>query len=79
MPDASNQPHYTYGKIEPIDFIDQVCTIYPGHEAFYVANVIKYLSRAPLKGDKKKDLEKAADYMRRLLAKQTDQLELPLP
>ncbi len=61
--------HYTYGTIEVIDYIDQVCSIYPGHEAFYVANVIKYLSRAPLKRNKKVDLLKALDYMERLVGK----------
>ena len=75
---VSNPAHYNYGKIEVIDFIDQVCSVYPGHEAFHVANIIKYLARAPLKGNKKQDLEKAEDYMRRLMAKQSDQLEISL-
>lgn len=66
--DAVNKPsHYNYGKTEVIDYIMQVCTLYPGHEAALVANVIKYISRAPLKDDKTKDLKKAQWYLNKLV------------
>ena len=67
--DIINQPdHYTSGKVEVIDYIIQVCTEYPGDQAPLVGNVIKYLSRAPLKGTKDKDLQKAQWYMNKLVA-----------
>ena len=66
--DKVNSPlHYAYGKIEVIDFIMQVGAIYPGHQAVLVGNVLKYLSRAPLKGDKEKDLKKAQWYLNKLV------------
>lgn len=66
--DQVNRPlHYNYGKVETIDYIMQVCALYPGHQAALVANVIKYVSRAPLKGDKEKDLKKAQWYLNKLI------------
>jgi hypothetical protein len=64
---VSSPQHYKYGKVETIDYIMQVCAIYPGHQAALVANVIKYISRAPLKGDKEKDLRKAQWYLNKLV------------
>lgn len=63
----SHPPHYTAGKIETIDYILQVCSLYPGEHATLVGNVIKYLSRAPLKGTKDKDLQKAQWYLNKLV------------
>lgn len=66
--DLINQPsHYTSGKVEVIDFIMQVCALYPGHQAALVSNIVKYVSRAPLKGDKEKDLQKAQWYLNKLI------------
>lgn len=66
--DQVNKPlHYNYGKVETIDYIMQVCALYPGHHAPLVGNVIKYISRAPLKGDKEKDLLKAKWYLQKLI------------
>lgn len=67
--DVVNKPlHYNYGKVETIDYIMQVCALYPGHQAALVANVIKYVSRAPMKGDKEKDLKKAQWYLNKLIS-----------
>lgn len=66
--DPVNKPlHYNYGKVETIDYIMQVCALYPGHQAALVANVIKYVSRAPIKDDKEKDLKKAQWYLNKLV------------
>lgn len=66
--DTVNKPlHYNYGKVETIDYIMQVGALYPGHQAVLVGNVLKYLSRAPLKGDKEKDLKKAQWYLNKLI------------
>lgn len=66
--DMVNHPsHYTAGKVEVIDYILQVTKDYPGSEAALVGNIIKYISRAPHKGKKREDLEKARWYLNKLL------------
>lgn len=69
--DHINHPtHYTQGKIETIDHIDDIITPYTnGNDAFLVGQVIKYLSRAPFK-QYKESLFKAQWYMNRLCARQ---------
>jgi hypothetical protein len=55
-----NHPlHYNAGKIETITFIDQTCAHYSGDEAFSIGSALKYLARAPHKGDLLGDLRKA--------------------
>jgi hypothetical protein len=66
--DSVNHPaHYNAGPVEVIDYILQVCKHYSGEEAPLVANVIKYISRAPLKGKMKEDLKKAQWYLNKLV------------
>ena len=60
--------HYTAGKVEVIDYIEQVAANYYSAEAPLVGNVIKYVSRAPLKGKKLEDLKKAQWYLNRLIS-----------
>lgn len=53
--DVINHPsHYTRGKIEVIDFIEDQQLPY------HLGNVIKYIARAGYKGDKLEDLKKSA-------------------
>lgn len=53
--DAVNHPsHYTRGKIEVIDFIEDQQLPY------HLGNVIKYVARAGYKGNKLEDLKKSA-------------------
>ena len=60
--DVINHPsHYTQGKIEVIDFIED--QQFPYH----LGNVIKYISRAGRKGDKLEDLKKARWYLDRYI------------
>jgi hypothetical protein len=69
MSDPINPPHYKAGGIETIDAIEAACAAY-GPTAFLgllVGNVIKYVSRAPLKGGVE-DLRKARWYLDRLIA-----------
>lgn len=61
--------HYNAGKVEVIDYIEQVAAFYPNVEAPLIGNVIKYVSRAPLKGKKLEDLKKAQWYLNRLISK----------
>lgn len=68
-PDIINHPlHHTRGSVEAIDHIDDVVQFYNGTEAYYVGNILKYLIRAPHKGNKLQDLKKAQWYMNRLVA-----------
>ena len=59
-PDAVNHPaHYKVGGIETIDFIEAKKLNYN------IGNVVKYLTRADHKGNRKQDLEKALWYLNR--------------
>lgn len=58
---VNHPPHYTQGKIEVIDFIED--QQFPYH----LGNVIKYISRAGRKGDKLEDLKKAQWYLARYI------------
>ena len=60
--DAVNHPsHYTRGRIEVIDFIEDQQLPY------HLCNVIKYIARAGYKGDKLEDLKKARWYLDRYI------------
>ena len=60
--DVVNHPsHYTRGKIEVIDFIEDQQLPY------HLGNVIKYIARAGHKGDKLEDLKKARWYLDRYI------------
>ena len=64
MDDLVNSPsHYTKGKIEVIDFIEDQQLNY------HLGNVVKYVCRAEHKGAKKQDLMKALWYLNRYLEK----------
>lgn len=60
LPDPVNHPaHYKAGGIETIDFIE-------AKELNYnLGNVVKYITRSDLKGNRKQDLEKAMWYLKR--------------
>ena len=60
--DVINHPsHYTRGKIEVIDFIEDQ------ELPYHLGNVIKYIARAGHKGDKLEDLKKARWYLDRYI------------
>src|SRR5277367_2514436 len=56
---VNHPPHYKQGGIETIDFIEAKQLNYN------LGNVVKYITRSELKGNKKQDLEKAAWYLAR--------------
>lgn len=67
-PDMVNHPpHYTDGKIEVIDFIDDK------NLSYCLGNSVKYIARAGKKDPKKKieDLRKAAWYLNHEIEKLT--------
>lgn len=61
---VNKPPHYVYGEVEVIDYIEQVTKDYPPELAFSIGNAIKYISRATHKNGKE-DLEKARWYLNR--------------
>ncbi len=68
MSDAVNHPpHYTQGKIEVIDALED------WKLGFHEGNVVKYVARAKHKKNELEDLKKAAWY----LARRIGQLEKP--
>jgi hypothetical protein len=66
--DAVRPGHYRAGKIETIDAIESALEAYgPGaFNGFLAGNVLKYVSRAPLKGGAE-DLAKGRWYLDKLL------------
>jgi len=67
--DIVNKPsHYTYGKIEIIEIVEQVTATYPVKIAFSIGNAIKYIARAPFKNGVE-DLKKAVWYLDRAIKK----------
>lgn len=58
---VNHPPHYKAGGIETIDFIEAKQLNYN------LGNVVKYITRADLKGNRKQDLQKAAWYLQREL------------
>ena len=61
--DPVNHPaHYKAGGIETIDFIEAKKL------GYNLGNVVKYITRADLKGNRKQDLEKAMWYLNRELS-----------
>jgi|SRR6516162_4802178 hypothetical protein len=68
MDDPVNHPkHYTQGSIETIEMIDLICADYSGSEGASLGAVVKYISRAPYKGQKLQDLRKAHWYLGHLI------------
>ena len=67
MTEIYNPEHYTKDNIEVIEFIEQVVQHYPPTEAYHIGNVLKYIARAPHKGNYIEDLEKAENYLHRAL------------
>lgn len=66
--DMVNHPqHYRTGKIECIDCISAVVSMYDGEQAYDVGQVVKYLYRAPTKQNFMQDLKKAQWYLNRLI------------
>jgi hypothetical protein len=59
---VNHPPHYKAGGIETIDFIEAKKLNYN------LGNVVKYITRADLKGNRKQDLAKALWYLQRELS-----------
>ena len=71
--DLVNHPsHYKHLPVEVIDIIEPTIKNYPRAIGYHIGNVIKYVLRAPFKGNMKKDLEKARFYLDRAISKLED-------
>lgn len=67
--DVVNHPsHYTQGKIEVIDYIEDKLSEEELY-GYYTGNILKYISRAKHKGKTLEDLKKADWYLQRLISK----------
>lgn len=67
---VNHPPHYTAGKFETIDVLEDIVQHYKDPiEAALAWQVIKYIARAPLKGEQKQDLGKAKWYLDRLCSR----------
>jgi len=65
---VDHPPHYTNGKCEAIDVIEDAIAEAPGPRAgFLQGQVLKYMLRLWLKVDAKEDAEKARWYLNRLI------------
>ncbi len=68
--DFVNHPaHYTQGKIETIEFIEDKKLNY------HLGNVIKYITRAKHKGTELQDLKKAQWYLNRYIENKENGIE----
>lgn len=70
--------HYTYGRYECIDIIEDILADASGPEGFLIGNVIKYLWRFQRKNGTE-DLEKARWYLDRAITRRRAMAEKPAP
>jgi len=65
-----NHPsHYTSGKVECIDALEAMASGYDDSvQALLACQVVKYIWRAPLKGNQLQDLKKAKWYLDRMIS-----------
>lgn len=72
MKDNVNHPaHYTQGKVEVIEIIEQLTNGMEGHKAYCLGNVVKYIFRHERKNGLE-DLKKANWYLQRVIALEDD-------
>jgi hypothetical protein len=68
MNDEVNNPkHYTSGKIEALEIIEDATKDLNGLEAFSIGSALKYLIRFDKKNDPIQDLQKAVFYIERVI------------
>ena len=69
MSDIQTPKHYTQGDtdLEAIDIIEHITADYQPEDSFVIGNALKYIIRAPHKGNLRKDIKKAVQYLRRFL------------
>ena len=65
--EVNNPKHYTSGKIEALDIIEDATKDLDGLEAFAIGSALKYLIRFDKKNDPIQDLQKAVFYIERVI------------
>jgi len=65
--EVNNPKHYTSGKIEALDIIEDSNKDLDGLEAFSIGSALKYLIRFDKKNDPIQDLQKAVFYIERVI------------
>ncbi len=65
--EVNNPKHYTSGKIEALEIIEDATTDLDGLEAFAIGSALKYIVRFNKKNDPIQDLEKAVFYINRVI------------
>ena len=71
---VNNPKHYTDGRIEVIDFIEDNLT--PEEFRGYLkGNILKYILRADKKDRPKQDLQKSEWYLKKLIKKSDDYIK----
>lgn len=67
MSDIYKPKHYKQGDVEAIDIMEQVAGSYKNKKrAINMSHALKYLIRAPFKGNEEGDIDKAIDYLIRV-------------
>ena len=65
--EVNNPKHYTSGKIEALEIIEDATKDLNGLEAFSIGSALKYLIRFDKKNDPIQDLQKAVFYIERVI------------
>ncbi len=65
--EVNNPKHYTSGKIEALEIIEDATKDLDGLEAFSIGSALKYLIRFDKKNDPIQDLQKAVFYIQRVI------------
>ena len=65
--EVNNPKHYTSGKIEALDIIEDSTKDLNGLEAFAIGSALKYLVRFDKKNDPIQDLQKAVFYIEKVI------------
>jgi len=74
--DEVNSPkHYTSGKIEALDIIEDTTKDLDGLEAFAIGSAFKYLVRFNKKNDSIKDLQKAVFYINKVIFERLEKIK----
>jgi len=74
---VNKPPHYTSGKFEAIDIIEDTTEDLRGLKSFACGNALKYIIRHNKKGKPVEDLRKAIFYLNRLIEAYEDDGGMP--
>ena len=67
--------HYKATQFQPWDVLPDWLQWWAPFQGYLVGNIVKYIYRAPLKGDRLKDLRKAQHYLAHLIELTEAELE----